>query len=52
MASKFFFKKETFVYILRLAFPSVAAKSKRDHFPTLYEGLAIMTEPSEVWNPP
>lgn len=50
MAQKY--KKGTFVYILRLIFSSGVAKTKRDHFPTLYEGFAIITEPSEAWNPP
>lgn len=49
MTSKGEEKKETFVYILRLVFSSGVAKTKRDHFPTVYEGFASITE---AWNPP
>lgn len=45
-------KRETFVYILKLVFSSGVAKTKRDYFPTLYEGFAIITEPSKARNPP
>lgn len=45
-------RKETYISILSFISSSAVAKTKRDRFPSLYEGFAVITEPSEAWNHP